>query len=84
MKAYGGMEVYLHPHAQHRCLIELGGGVSLTPRAGTVPEESAADIHSIEGWIDPRADLDALKRGKCLAADGNRNLSNTMLRRCSG
>jgi hypothetical protein len=58
-KMYGGMEVYLHTFLN----LELDGGEWSASRPGT---------HCIRGWVDPRADLKTVTKGKIPAPAGNR------------
>jgi hypothetical protein len=54
MKTYGGMEIQMHVFLTST----LDGGEWLDSRPGRfTPEETAPDIHLIEGWVGPRTDL---------------------------
>jgi hypothetical protein len=62
MKAYGGVDVYIHI-----CLTSaLAGGEWSASRPG----ERAPDTHWIGVWVDPRADLDDVEKRKFLTLPG--------------
>jgi hypothetical protein len=58
MKAYGGVDVYIHI----LLISELPGGECSASRPNRfTPGERAPGIHWIGGWVDPRAGLDDIE-----------------------
>jgi hypothetical protein len=61
MKAYGGVDVYIHIFLTSA----LAGGEWSASRPGRyIPGERAPGTHRIGGWVDPRAGLDDVEKGK--------------------
>jgi hypothetical protein len=57
MKAYWGMELYVHAFFTSA----LDGGEWSASRPGSfIPREISRDIHWIGAWVGPRAGLDAV------------------------
>jgi predicted oxidoreductase len=67
MKAYGGMDVYIHIFLT----LELAGGEWSASRRGRfTPGERAPRTHWIRGWVDPRVGLDDVEKRKFLTLLG--------------
>jgi hypothetical protein len=67
MKAYRGVDVYIHIFLTSA----LVGGEWSTSRLGRfTPGERAPGTHWIGGWVDPRAGLDDLEMRKFLTLQG--------------
>jgi hypothetical protein len=67
MKAYGGVDVYIHILLTSA----LDGGEWSVSRSGRfTPGEKAPATHWIGGWVDPRADLDDVEKRKFLTLPG--------------
>jgi hypothetical protein len=63
MKAYGGVDVYIHIFLTSA----LAGGEWSTSRPGRFnPGESASGTHWIGGCVDPRAGLDDVEKKRFL------------------
>jgi hypothetical protein len=63
MKAYGGVDVYIHNFLTSA----LAGSEWSASRPGRLtPRERAPGTHWIGGWVDPRAGLDDVERRKFL------------------
>jgi hypothetical protein len=61
MKAYWGVEVYLHAYLNSA----LDGGEWSASRPGRfTPRERVPGTHGIGGWVDQRACLDAVVKRK--------------------
>jgi hypothetical protein len=67
MKAYGGVDVYIHIFLTSA--LARGEWSVLRPGLFT-PVERAPITHSLGGWVDPRAGLDDVKKRKFLTAPG--------------
>jgi hypothetical protein len=66
MKAYGGVDVYIHIFLTSA----LGRGEWSASRPGRfTPGERAPGTHWIRGWVDPRASLDNLEKRKLIIAN---------------
>jgi hypothetical protein len=64
MKAYWGVEVY----STHSLTAALDGGEWSASRPGRfTPRERATVTHWIEGWVGPRAGLNAVVKRKILS-----------------
>jgi hypothetical protein len=67
MKAYGGVDVYIHIFLNSA----LVGAEWSTSRPGRLtPVERSCGTHWIGGWVDLRAGLDDLKKRKFLTLPG--------------
>jgi hypothetical protein len=67
MKAYGGVDVYIHIFLTS----VLAEGEWSAPHPGRfTPEETALDTHWIGCWVDPRAGLDDIEKRKFLTLPG--------------
>jgi hypothetical protein len=66
MKAYGGVDVYIHIFLTST----LVGDGQLHAPAALLPGERAPGIHWIGGWLGPRAGLDDMKKRKFLTVPG--------------
>jgi hypothetical protein len=62
MKAYGGVDVYIHVFLTSA----LVGGESASRPGRFTREERAPGTHRIEGWVGPRAGLDDVEKRKIL------------------
>jgi hypothetical protein len=62
MKAYGGVDVYIHIFLT----LALAGGEWSASRPG----ERAPGIHWIGGWVDPRAGMNDVEKRKFLTLQG--------------
>jgi hypothetical protein len=60
MKAYGGMDIWIHIFFTS---VLVGEWSASRPDRFT-PGERAPDTHWIGGWVDPRAGLDDVEKGK--------------------
>jgi hypothetical protein len=68
MKAYGGVDVYIHIFLTSA----LAGGEWSASRPGCFTSgERAPGTHWIGGWVDPRAGLDDVKRKFLTQRDSN-------------
>jgi hypothetical protein len=67
MKAYGGVDVYIHIFLTS-ALAEGEWSVSLSDRF--TPGERAPRTHWIGGWVDPRAGLDDVEKRKLFILPG--------------
>jgi hypothetical protein len=65
MKAFEGRRGIASTHSQPRH--EMGWVVSVTPRPRFRPGERTPGTHCTEGWVGPRAGLDAQARGKIIS-----------------
>jgi hypothetical protein len=67
MKAYGGVDVYIHIFFTSA----LAGGEWSASRPGRfIPGERASGTHWIGGWRDPKAGLDDMEKRKFLTLPG--------------
>jgi hypothetical protein len=67
MKAYGGMDVYIHAFLNSA----LAGGEWSASRPGCFTSgERTPDTHWIGGWVDPRAGLDDMEERTFLTLPG--------------
>jgi hypothetical protein len=67
MKAYGGVDVYIHIFLTSA----LAGGQWWASRPGRfTPEERAPGTRWIGGWVDPRVGLDDVEKWKFLTPPG--------------
>jgi hypothetical protein len=63
MKAYGGVQIYIHVFLTSA----LAGGERSASRFGRFTRrEGAPGIHWIGGWVDPKAGLDDVEKRKSL------------------
>jgi hypothetical protein len=67
MKAYGGVEVWIHIFLT---LALVGGEWSASHPCRFTPEERAPGTHWIGGWVGPRAGLDDVEKRKFLTLPG--------------
>jgi hypothetical protein len=71
MKTYGGREILIHVFIT----LELNGGKWSASHPGHLtPEETESGTHWIGDWVDPRADMDAVKSNNLLLLLGNKSL----------
>jgi hypothetical protein len=62
MKAYGGVDVWIH--------IFLTSALAGVKWSTSSPKERAPGTHWIGGWVDPRAGLDDAEKRKFLTLPG--------------
>jgi hypothetical protein len=67
MKAYGGLDVYIHIFFNSALVV---GEWSASCPDRFTPEERAICTHWIGGWVGPRAGLDNVERTKFLTLPG--------------
>jgi hypothetical protein len=67
MKTYGGMDVSIHIFLTSAL---VGGEWSASRPGRFTPEEKAPGTYWIRGWVDPRAGLDNMEKGKFLTLPG--------------
>jgi hypothetical protein len=67
MKAYGGVNVYIHIFLT---LALAGGEWSASHPCCLTSRERAPSNHWIGGWVDPRASLDDVEKRKFLTLPG--------------
>jgi hypothetical protein len=67
MKAYGGVDVYIQVFLTSAL---AGGEWSVSSPGRFTPGERAHVIHSIGGWVTPRAGLEYVEKTKFLALPG--------------
>jgi hypothetical protein len=67
MKAYGGVDVYIHIFLTSAL---AGGEWSASCPSHFTPGERAPCTHWIGGWVDPRAGQDDLEKKKFLILPG--------------
>jgi hypothetical protein len=67
MKAYGGVDVYIHIFLTSAV---AGGEWSASCPGRFNPGERSHAAHWIGGWVDPRAGLDNMKKRKLLIVPG--------------
>jgi hypothetical protein len=67
MKAYGGVDVYIHTFL---ISVLAGGEQSASRPGGFTPEERAPGTHWIGLWVDPRAGLDDVEKRKFFTLPG--------------
>jgi hypothetical protein len=67
MKAYGGVDVYIHTFLTSAL---AGGEWSASLPGRFTPGGRAPGTHWIGGWVDPRAGLDDVKKRKFLTLPG--------------
>jgi hypothetical protein len=63
MKAYGGVDEYIHIFLTPTL---VGGEWSASRSGRFTPGERSPGTHWIGGWVDPRADLDDVEKRKFL------------------
>jgi hypothetical protein len=63
MKAYGGVDVYIHIFLTSAL---VGGEWSVLRPCRFTPGERAPSTYWIGGWVDPRASMDDLEKRKFL------------------
>jgi hypothetical protein len=68
MKAYGGVDVWIHIFLTSG--IVVAGELSASRPAALPPGERARGIHWIGGWVDPRAGLDDAENRKFFTLPG--------------
>jgi hypothetical protein len=67
MKAYGGVDIYIHIFLT----LALAGGEWSASRPGRfTPGERVPGTHCIRGWVNPRAGLDDMEKGKFFTLPG--------------
>jgi hypothetical protein len=59
MKAYGGVDVYIHIFLTS---VLVGGELSASSPGRFTPRERAPGTRWIGGWVDPRAGLDDVEK----------------------
>jgi hypothetical protein len=67
MKAYVGVDVYIHIFLASAL---AGDEWSVSRHGRFTPEERASGTHWIGGWMDPRAGLDDMKKRKIFTLPG--------------
>jgi hypothetical protein len=69
MKAYGGVDVYIHIFLTWAL---VGGEWSASRPYRFIPRERAPGTHWIGGWVDPKTGLDDVEKKKFLDPTGIR------------